>query len=112
MKQVSTLLLCIGLIGSFAACERRPSTIETLDPALDPASLSETALLAASCSGCHLNGGSGVPSLEGLKASDLTARTLFYKQDIAGTTVMHRLARGYSESDLIQIADYLGVKDE
>ena len=70
--------------------------------------LSNAALLAASCSGCHAVGGRAIVSLEGYDQAALLSSLTAYKTDDAGTSVMHRIARGYSEAELAEIAAYLG----
>lgn len=76
-----------------------------------PPSLSKGAILSAACSSCHIGGNKdGMPNIDGLSAVKLSTSLLHYKQDLDGTTVMHRLARGYSEADIALISDYLGKK--
>ncbi len=45
--------------------------------------------------------------LEGRSASELASAINFYRTDADGTTVMHRIARGYSEADVEAISSYL-----
>lgn len=69
------------------------------------------AALSASCSGCHMAGldrsADAIPSIEGLDAGTLKASLVAYRADDVGDTVMHRIARGYTEAELDLIADYL-----
>ncbi|MEM9939410.1 MAG: hypothetical protein AAF768_11220 [Pseudomonadota bacterium] len=73
------------------------------------AEVSSVSVLSASCSGCHLDGGAALVSLDGRTAGQLKDALLLYRNDDAGTTVMHRLARGYSEAEISEIAAYLGA---
>jgi len=75
------------------------------DPANDPA-LAHGAVLASVCSGCHAPGGSAIPSLDGYTTERL--KTLITAYRSAGDTVMHRLARGYTDAEIESIAVHLG----
>ena len=74
----------------------------------EPARLDRGALLTASCSGCHANGGQAIASLEGAPAAELEAKLLAYRNDAEGGSSMHRMARGYSEEQIALIARTLG----
>ena len=73
---------------------------------IQQASLSQGASLSASCSGCHIGEDSIVPSLQVWTQTDLATALYRYQSD--GDSVMHRYARGLSQSDIEQIAAYLG----
>jgi cytochrome c553 len=67
------------------------------------------AALAAACSGCHAPAETdAIPSLEGWSAEALAASLTALKAYAGGSTVMHRLARGYSDEEIATIAGYLG----
>ena len=68
-------------------------------------------MLATACSGCHSSVSTGIASLQDYSVEALQLRLSNYKSDTEGTTVMHRLARGYSETDIALISQYLGAKD-
>lgn len=68
-----------------------------------------TAALAASCSGCHAGSGEAILDISAYSQSQLSEALLNYRNAGDGTTVMHRLARGYSEAEIAQIAAYLGA---
>ncbi|MEM9739941.1 MAG: cytochrome C [Pseudomonadota bacterium] len=69
-------------------------------------SVSTTAALAASCSGCHAGPDAAIASFSGRSQSELAALMLEYQRG-EGTTVMHRLARTYSDEQITAIAGYL-----
>ncbi len=69
--------------------------------------LSRAASLAASCSGCHWPGQTHLTDLTSLDGATIADLLKAYKADDDGTTVMHRLARGYSEAEIEAIAAYL-----
>mgnify|MGYP006273908517 CR=1 FL=1 len=71
------------------------------------ASTSPAARLAAACSGCHAGTGAAIVSLERRSAADLSAALVRYRSETEGTTVMHRLARGYTRDEIDAISAYL-----
>ncbi len=71
--------------------------------------LSEGALLARACSGCHSASSQKFPSLEAWSAPALADALLAYRGDHIRGTLMNRIAKGYSERDIHAIAEYLGT---
>ena len=69
--------------------------------------LSRSAALAMTCTGCHVPSGEAIPSLEGWSEEVLQARLFLYKSETDGTSVMHRLMRGYEDNDIAAISAYL-----
>lgn len=62
---------------------------------------------AASCSGCHPAAGtvdSAVPPLAGRQAAELVAQMQAFKTAQRPATVMDRIAKGFSDSELAAIA--------
>ena len=100
---VAPLLLAV-------ACQQAAVLPAPEQPVTDASRLTEAATLAASCSGCHAGPGMGVPSLDRMDAAALLARLEFYKADTDGTTVMHRISRGYSQAQTEAISQYLGAE--
>lgn len=47
-------------------------------------------------------------SLDKYSAEQIASRFRTYRDDPAGPTAMHRMARGYSDEQIQLIADYLG----
>lgn len=112
MRHIS-ILAAAGLL---AACSPEPGTMSD-QSATDDSSYEilirgdPPLVLAASCSGCHSRQTSeAIPSLAGRTADDLKSSFEFYKSDTEGTTVMHRIARGYSDEDIQKIANYLAER--
>ena len=95
----------IALLGCAVAACCRDVEQGVVAPASQIVPSSVTAL-AASCSGCHAGG--AIVSLDDWDAEQIEASLSAYRVDEAGTTVMHRLARGYSEGEVRAIAAYLG----
>jgi sulfide dehydrogenase cytochrome subunit len=71
--------------------------------------------LAATCANCHgTNGraidGSAVPGLAGMPAAYLSEQMKAFKSGTRPATVMHQLAKGYSEAQVEQIAAYFAAQ--
>lgn len=78
-------------------------------PVAEPTQSNRAASLAASCSGCHAISGGAITDLSGWTEAQLLASLETYRTDTGGTTVMHRLARGYSQAQIAEIASILGA---
>ncbi len=84
----------------------------TTEDAKAPSPLMRAASLAASCSGCHGAGQKQLTDLDTLDAQVIANKLMTYKAEKEGTTVMHRLARGYSDADIKAVATYLKASRE
>ena len=76
--------------------------------ATGPTGIDQAALLTASCSGCHAEGGQAITGLTGMPATELEAKLLAYRDDAGDGSAMHRMARGYSDEQIGLIARTLG----
>lgn len=65
------------------------------------------ATLAAACSGCHSDGNGAIANLTLYSETQMQETLARYKNEAGGTTVMHRLARGYSDEDIALVSAYL-----
>ena len=93
--------LSMAMSGCQPASE--PATSDA--PALPITTLSSVASLSASCSGCHASG-QAIVSLDGMSAEAIATSLQRYRTE-DGTTVMHRMARGFTEAQIDEIAAYL-----
>lgn len=71
----------------------------------------DISILAGSCANCHGTDGrspGGIPSLAGRPESVLKSQMLAFKSQTPppGTTIMNRLAKGYSVSEIDALAQY------
>jgi cytochrome subunit of sulfide dehydrogenase len=70
----------------------------------------DVTVLAGSCANCHGTDGrspGGIPSLAGRPAHLLKAQMLAFQSDPpVGTTIMNRLAKGYSDFEIDALATY------
>ncbi|MFT4820886.1 MAG: sulfide dehydrogenase cytochrome subunit [Candidatus Azotimanducaceae bacterium] len=64
--------------------------------------------MAATCSGCHGGTSQVLPTLKNIKASVMAQQLLAFKSGERSATLMNRIARGYTDDELISIADILG----
>lgn len=73
--------------------------------------------LAATCANCHgTNGkaaqGASLPSIAGMPRDYLAAQVKAFKAGTRPATVMHQIAKGYSDAQIDQIAAYLSVQSK
>lgn len=74
----------------------------------------DVTILAGACANCHGTDGrspGGIPSLAGRPEAVLRAQMLAFKSDSppAGTTIMNRLAKGYSEAEIDALARHFSA---
>jgi len=71
-------------------------------------------VLAGTCRGCHglkSEPGSPIPSLAGMNAKTLKAALLKFKTNkAAASTLMGRIMRGYTETDITLMANALSTR--
>jgi cytochrome c553 len=76
----------------------------------------DVAVLAGSCANCHGTDGrspGAIPSIAGRPEAVLRAQLQAFKAETAppGTTIMHRLIKGYSDQQLDALAAYFSKMD-
>lgn len=62
---------------------------------------------ALACSGCHGAGSDPALSLDGLEADTIAAALLDFRSGARDGTLMPRIARGFSDSELQEIAAWI-----
>ena len=67
--------------------------------------------LAANCANCHGTdgksaGGGGMPGLAGLSATYLTEQMRAFRDGRRQATIMHQIAKGYTDEQVALLADY------
>ncbi len=83
-----------------------PAVAQTADPNL-PRNL------AAGCSACHGTNGvslGGMPSLAGQSKADLVRKMQDYKAGRAPATIMHQLAKGYTDEQIDLMAGWFAAQ--
>lgn len=95
------------------APEAKPAKAEPAKPKLQMGA-SDT-MLAHTCAGCHgTNGvsyGPAAPTIAGLEADYLLETLQAYKSGDRHGTIMGRIALGYTDDELEQIADYFSKQE-
>jgi cytochrome c553 len=71
--------------------------------------------LAATCASCHGTGGravdgAAVPGLAGMPAAYLVEQMKAFKSGARTATVMHQIAKGYSDLQVDQLAAYFAAQ--
>ncbi len=69
--------------------------------------------MAASCSACHGTNGNAAPgmvALAGYPKGDLVKAMAEFKSGARSATVMHQLAKGYSDAQIEAIAGYFAAQ--
>ena len=73
----------------------------------------QTRSMAASCSNCHGTNGAavaGMVALAGYNKADLVKNMADFKSGARPATIMHQLAKGYSEGQIDAIAGYFAAQ--
>ena len=74
-----------------------------------------TQALAATCANCHGTAGraveaAAVPGLAGMPAAYMVEQVKAFKAGTRAATVMHQLAKGYSDAQIEQLAAYFAAQ--
>ncbi len=70
-------------------------------------------VLAASCAACHGGDGNsvgGTPVLAGLDRSHFVTQMQAFREGTLASTVMHHHAKGLTEQEIVQLADYFAAQ--
>ena len=65
--------------------------------------------LAATCTGCHGTNGVGagaIPSIAGLSVEDFIVLMNEFREDARDTTIMHQIAKGYTDLEIRSMANF------
>lgn len=68
---------------------------------------------AAACANCHGTDGRAQPGMEalaGVSKDDLVKKMLDFKAGRKPATIMHQLAKGYSDEQIVAIAGYFAAQ--
>jgi cytochrome c553 len=102
------LALAAVLAAAAFAATAQPATAP-----LDAAQMRAAAYLASNCANCHGTGGrsqGAMPSLAGLPAAYFTAQMLAFKAGTRPATIMHQLAKGYTDEQIALMAAYFAAQ--
>ena len=79
-------------------------------PTVQAEKITQGAMLSISCAGCHGTDGKSpgaIPGIYGKSADFIKTSLLGFRSGKRTSTVMGRLAKGYSEDEIQRIAEYL-----
>jgi sulfide dehydrogenase cytochrome subunit len=82
-------------------------------PLAGVADMASPAMLADTCAGCHGPDGKSpgrIPSIKGLSSDAIASAMRRYKDGTRQSTIMGRIARGYSNEEIKAMSDYLAGK--
>ena len=99
---MTRILLLASLMTALSAGARAQGT----DPNLGR-------FIASNCANCHgTNGASigGMPSLAGRQRAELLQQLKDFREGKRHATIMHQLAKGYSDAQLEAVATYLSAQ--
>lgn len=83
------------------------------DIALAQADALQVRSMAAACANCHGTNGAALPgmvALAGYGRADLVKNMADFKSGARPATIMHQLAKGYSDSQIEQLAGYFAAQ--
>lgn len=107
---MATLLrfLTVATLGSGFAMAQQPAPPDFAPSNLTPAGVRS---LAANCAACHGTDGkpadgSTVGSLAGKPSAEIRSTMAQYKEGKRPATVMHQLAKGYTDEEIQALAEY------
>ena len=75
----------------------------------------KAAMLANPCAGCHGTDGRStgeIPSLDNLQSNYIESAMLAFKSDKRPGTVMNRIAKGYTDSEIKTLAGYFATANK
>lgn len=107
MFKIVSLVIGLGLAATGAAV--------AADVAAKGPVSGSPAVLAANCYNCHGTDGKAteaIPPLAGLEKDYLTDALKEYKAGTRDATIMHQLAKGYTDEEISLIADYFAQQKQ
>lgn len=111
-QALPVLLAAAGLLVAACGSQTAAQAADEADEAVVPSLQASGHRLALSCSGCHGGASEAIPDLYTLEPGEMQSRLLAYKTDADGTTVMHRLMRGYSDEEIAALSAYFAPDGE
>ncbi|MBF0423164.1 MAG: c-type cytochrome [Magnetococcales bacterium] len=103
-KKIQTMGLISGLVAGGLLCAT----------AANAESGPTAAMLANTCAGCHgtdgISGGPAMPTIAGMPANHIKTLMKEFKDGSRPSTIMGRLAKGYSDEEVALIADFFSKK--
>ncbi len=101
MKRHVQTLAALALLAGAAGAQAQ---------AVDPLQARSWAASCASCHGTLGNAQPGMPSLAGQSKADLVSKMQDYKNGRLPATLMHQIAKGYTDEQIEAIAAYFAAQ--
>jgi len=101
MKRLRTVAACAALA--------LPAAV-SLAQSVDPLQARSWAGACANCHGTNGNARSGNEPLAGMKREDIIQKMLDFKNGRKPATIMHQLAKGYSDEQITAIAGWFATQ--
>lgn len=110
----SRLVILLGSLSFFglAACGTPDDPQVQSNKSVADALSDRGARLSFACSGCHGVDAGAIATLSNYSEAMLLESLSAYQSESDGTTVMHRLARGYTDEDIQLVSAYLGQQED
>ena len=112
-RQFRTYFAAALLATGFPAAAQQAVPTAPPAPAFAASNLTESGVraMAATCASCHGTGGkpvagSNVAALAGRAKDDIVQVMAQFKEGKRPATVMHQIAKGYSDAEVAAVADY------
>ena len=99
-------LLCAALAAALWVC----STPSAAQPKADPNLARNLAATCANCHGTNGNARGDMKVLAGVSADKITAMMADYKSGNQPATIMHQIAKGYTDEQIKLIAAYFAAQ--
>jgi len=112
IKYIATMVVAAGLMTGCAGSDDKPAAKP--DMKAKPALMSgaTSSMLGNTCAGCHgphgVSGGA-TPSLQGLPASYIVDAMNSFKDGSRPSTMMGRIAKGYSETEIQELGNFFAA---
>ncbi|MBF0126242.1 MAG: c-type cytochrome [Magnetococcales bacterium] len=123
LKKIHMLILAGGLLGGLtfavaaqaadapASADAEKAAKEAAKAAAIAAPPADNAMLANTCAGCHgtngISAGPSMPTIAGMPSPYLEKIMADFKSGKRPSTIMGRIAKGYTEEETKRIADFL-----
>ncbi|MBU0501537.1 MAG: c-type cytochrome [Gammaproteobacteria bacterium] len=119
-KTLTSALLTCGLALSGPALAQTPAAAPAAAPAeaaaapSAPVAMASGSMLGNTCAGCHGTDGNSqgpaTPTIAGISSEYFIGAMTAYKSDTRPSTIMARIAKGYSEGEIKAMAEFFATK--
>lgn len=100
---------CVSLFALAACGGSEPAQVETTTTEI-ATTTGDGVAIAMTCGGCHSPQSEAMVDLSDYGAGPMRQSLMRYRSETEGTTVMHRLARGYSDADIELLAAHFDAE--